>query len=404
MRLGYLLASFPMTSTTFIRREIEAVEALGLPVTRLAVRHWDGRLVDPADIADQARTEYLLTGRAAALIGGALVALVTRPHEIARALPEWVRLVRRARGGPVRHLGYFLQAIRLRTRARALGLDHLHVHFATNAAAVAMLCRLMGGPAYSITVHGPDELVDPIAGSLAAKVRHAAFVVAITGFCRGVVVRAAPAEAGKVHVIACGIPLEDYAPSPPPPAGARRLVCVGRLCANKGQAFIPAAVARLRKRFPELVIELIGDGEERGAIEAEIAKHDVGGQVILSGWKDGAGVTASIKAARALLLPSFAEGLPIVIMEALALGRPVLTTPVAGIPELVDASCGWLFPPGDPERMADAIAAMLAAPGEAIAAMGAAGRARVAARHDLNRQAVLLAALFRSQGRPLSRD
>lgn len=394
MKLAYLLNSYPMTSTLFIRREIEAIEAAGTPVKRFAVRHWGEPLVDPLDRAEATRTQYLLSGNAAGLAVAFLAMLVTRPHRLARALPAWLGLIRAAKGRIVHHVAYLMQAAALRRAAGTAGIDHIHCHFSTNAAAVAMLCRLMGGPRYSFTVHGPDELVDLPGSGIRAKIGHAHAVVAITDYCRGRLAEHVDARtAERIYIVHCGLKLEDFPDTAGPPAGST-LLCVGRLCPQKGQVHIPAAVAAVRDRFPDLRVVLIGDGESRKDVEAEIARHGVGDRVTLAGWRSNAEVRAMLRDARALLLPSYAEGLPIVIMEAFALRRPALTTTIAGIPELVDATCGWLVPPGDHDALVAALTDAMAADEARLTAMGAEGRARVAQRHDLARIAPQLLALF----------
>ncbi|MEM0944219.1 MAG: glycosyltransferase, partial [Pseudomonadota bacterium] len=168
------------------------------------------------------------------------------------------------------------------------------------------------------------------------------------------------------------------------------IVCVGRLCPQKGQTLIPKAVARVAETHPALRVTLIGDGESRAEIEAEIATLGLADRITLLGWQSNAEVRAAISRARALMLPSFAEGLPIVLMEAFALGRPVLTTYIAGIPELVDQSCGWLIPASDEEALAEALADVMATPPERLAEMGRTGRARVEAAHDQHANAARL--------------
>lgn len=394
MTLAYLLNSYPMTSTTFIRREIAAVEAAGVPVKRFAVRHWREALVDPDDRAEQARTEYLLTGNVAALLAGFLVELITHPLRLMRVVPTLAALIRAARGRVVRHIGYLVQAIHVRRRCGALGITHVHAHFSTNATAVAMLCRLLGGPPYSFTVHGPDELVDPAANGIAAKARHARHIVAISDYCRKRLCAVLPDLLhDRIKVIRCGLDPDRFVLAPPDPE-SRGLVCIGRLCPQKGQAELPAAVAALAGRFPDLHVDLVGDGETRPAIARAVRDHDVADRVVLHGWRGNAEIARMLTAARALLLPSHAEGLPIVIMEAFALGRPVIGTRVAAIPELVDASCGWLFEAGSADGLRAAIAAAMSADAATLAAMGAEGRRRVEARHDLKTIAPRLLSLF----------
>ena len=393
MKLAYLMNTYPLTSTTFIRREIEAHERSGLAVARYAMRQWDGELVDPADIAEKPRTQYILSGNAGPLIAACLLELVSNPGGLARALGPWFSLWRKARGGLARHAAYLLEAVYFRRRARADGIDHVHVHFLTNAAAVAMLARIMGGPSYSVTVHGPDELTDAPLLSFPEKIGRASFIAAITHFCKSQLIRFSSIAMGeKIHIVHCALELSQFEPSAPP--DNRTFVCVGRLCPQKGQAQIPAAAAALRAEFPDIRVLLVGDGESRAEVEAEIARHGVGDCVEVKGWTPNAEVRAALRGARALLLPSYAEGLPVVIMEALALGRPAISTYIAGIPELVDEGCGWIIPAGSQEALVEAMRAALAASPETLAAKGAEGRARIERGHDVDAEAAKLRALF----------
>jgi len=396
MKLAYLLNTYPLISTTFIRREIEALEALGQPVHRFAVRKWDEALVDPDDIAEQDRTHYLLTGSRADLARDAMLTLLRHPLRFLGMLPLWWRVWRNANRKFVQHVAYLVEALAFCHRTKALGIDHVHVHFSTNAATVAMLAQRMGGAPYSFTVHGPVELVpgEPAHLSLREKASGAAFVAAITGYCRDQIAQEAPDSADKIRIVPCGIDVDAFSFDPTPPESAR-IVCIGRLCANKGQVHIPPAVAAVAAEFPDLVVELIGGGEDEQAIRDAIAQHGVEQQVVLHGWGSNAYVREQLEASRAMLLPSYAEGLPVGIMEALAIGRPVLTTRIAGIPELVDESCGWIFEPGDEAAIAEALRGIMRASREERAAMGAEGRRRVEERHDRRKSAQMLLATFK---------
>lgn len=395
MRVAYLMNTYPLPSTTFIRREIEALETLGCRIRRYAVRAWPQELVDQRDRTERTATHYLLTGNLARLAAAALLETLGNPGRVLRSIGPWLRLARAARNGWVRPAAYLLQAIYLRRRMAAEGIDHLHVHFATNAATVAMLARLMGGPSYSFTVHGPDEFDAPERFGFSDKIAQAHFVVAISDFCRGRLTELArPEDSHKIRVVRCGLALEDFPARPLRPVGNQTFVCVGRLCPAKAQAAIPAAVAALHRRYPGLKVLLIGDGPCRAEIEAACRRHGVADRVILHGWASNDAVRDHIAASRALLLPSLAEGLPVVIMEAFALGRPVISTHVAGIPELLDARCGWLIPPGDAQALTRAMEAALAASPDELAARGAIGRARVERLHDRRILADALVALF----------
>ena len=392
-RVGYLLNTYPVTSATFIRREIQAVERQGWDVRRYAVRRWDQDLVDPADEREAERTHYVLTGNAAGL-GRALVRQgLVSPGELSRALPAW-RAIARETKGRARAAAYLAQAAYMRAKTAADGVGHVHCHWSTNTATVAMLCRLMGGPSYSFTAHGPDEFVCPESLRFDLKVGHAAFVVAITHYARMQLLRWGGIEhRDKVIVGRCGLDLDafqSHAETPAPPT----FVCVGRLCPQKGQTLIPEAVEPLAREFPDMKVVLIGDGDTRSQIEAEIAARGLEETVELTGWMANAEVRERLANARALLLPSFAEGLPIVIMEAMAQGRPAISTYIAGIPELVDESCGWLVPASSVDDLRGAMRDALTATPRRLAEMGREGRRRVEARHDVDALARLLTARF----------
>lgn len=384
-----------MTTTTFIRREIHALERRGFEVQRYAVRRWREGLVDPQDIREEERTRYLLTGNVAGLFLEFGRELAAHPGAVWRGFRQMVRLAMREGRYSVRHVAYLLQAVSLLRWARADGVSHIHAHFMVNATAVAMLSRVMGGPTYSFTVHGPDEFDDARSLSVDDKLAHADFAVAISHYTKSQLLRFGGAQhADKIHIVHCGIDPEEFSVAPVEGMDAHTLVCVGRLSHNKGQVLIPEAVARLRGEFPALKVILVGDGEARADVEAAIRAHGVGAHVELAGWRANNEVRRLIGRSRALVLPTFAEGLPIVIMEALATGRPVISTYIAGIPELLDAGCGWIVPAGSVNDLADAMAAALRASPDEIARLGAEGRRRVAEGFAIDANVTALAGYF----------
>lgn len=393
MRIGYLMNTYPVTSATFIRREIAALEGLGVAVTRFAVRPWDQDLVDPADRAEAARCTYLLQAGVGRLALAALREAVTNPKRFAHALGGAYQLWRDAgRGAFLRHVAYLLEAAYLKQQARAL--SHIHAHFSTNTAAVALLSARLGGPTFSFTAHGPDEFVDPAASSLAMKLQEARFAVAITQFARAQLALAGGmAVWDKLHVVGCGVDLDSLTAAPASAVDAP-FVCIGRLCTQKAQVLVVKALAEVVQTHPQARVILIGDGDTRPAIEALITQHGLADHIALQGWADNAAVQDALAGSRALLLPSFAEGLPIVIMEAFARARPVVSTFIAGIPELVTPDTGWLIPAGDVPALVQTMRTCLDTTPEVLAQMGEAGRARVAQAHDLQANASKLQALF----------
>jgi glycosyltransferase involved in cell wall biosynthesis len=386
-----------MTSHTFIRREILALEAGGDEVSRFTIRRpRPGDLVDAADLEEQSRTRAVLDVGVVGLLIGLIRAAATGPVAFSRALWICLRLGRRSERGLMLHLAYLAEACVLRGWLAAGGVEHLHAHFGTNPAAVAMLVRALGGPPFSFTVHGPTEFDSPVALSLGEKISRAAFVVAISEFGRSQLYRwSAHSDWPKIRIVRCAVDGDFLSPPPRPPSTAPRLVCVGRLVEQKGQLLLVEAAARLRDRGIAFELVLVGDGPMRGEIEDLIARLALSREVRVVGWKDGAGVRGEILAARALVLPSFAEGLPVVFMEAMALGRPVIGTYIAGIPELVRPGIsGWLVPPGSVERLVDALAEALMTSEVELESMGKAGAALVRERHNSVSEAVKLQELF----------
>lgn len=395
MRLAYLTTAYPEVSHTFIRREILELERRGHEVLRLSVRPPTSRLVDPRDLAEQPRTEVLLA-RPAAIARAVLANLLARPDRFLRALATTLAMSRTSERGLLRHLAYLAEACRVRDRVVAQGSEHLHVHFGTNAAAVGRLARILGGPPFSVTMHGPDEFDAPVALSIADKIHEAAFTVAISHFGAAQLRRwSRPADWDRIEIVRCTIGDEFEKPAGPIPTDSVTFTCVGRLSAQKGQLLLIDAFADLVATGADARLVLAGDGELRGAIEARIAARGVGDRVTITGWVDAERVRELLRASRALVLPSFAEGLPVVILEAFALGRPVVTTFVAGIPELVEPGrSGWLVPAGAQAPLVGALREVLAAPSTALDAMGAHGRTRVLAEHGTAGQVDVLEALF----------
>ncbi len=394
--VAYLVNQYPKVSHSFIRREIQALERLGLTVHRFSQRGWNDALVDPEDISEQARTRYILKAGPLRIFAATCAALLAAPQRFAKALGQAWRLSRQADRAPIFHLIYLAEACWLCAELKRREVPHLHAHFGTNSAQIAMLAHTLGGPAFSFTVHGPEEFDKPLMLHLGEKIRHSAFVVAISSFGRSQLYRWVDvAQWPKVHTVHCGLDESFHAGASAQPCLAQRLVCVGRLCEQKGQMLLLQAMRLLRERGLIFELVLAGDGEMRAALEAQIEQLGLAKQVRITGWVSSAQVRDELLSARAMVLPSFGEGLPVVIMEAMALCRPVLTTYVAGIPELVvDRHTGWLFPAGDVQALADAMAACLGATPQVLQDMGQAARTRVLARHDANTEARKLATLF----------
>lgn len=399
MRIAYLINQYPAVSHSFIRREILALERQGHEVLRISVRGWGDAQQGKEDRLEHTRTRYVLRGGAMPLLFAFLRILTSHPIRLVRTIGLVWTVSRQAdRPLPV-HLIYLLEACLILLWLRAAKTEHLHAHFGTNSAEVAMLVRELGGPRWSFTAHGPEEYDRAKFIALPEKIRRADFVVAVSSFGRSQLFRNVSQEHWeKIQVVHCGIEQAFYKAALNQPGSENRLICVGRLCEQKGQLLLIDAARQLSERGTQFELVLAGDGEMRGEIETLIARYKLQNVVRITGWISSDRVRDEILAARALVLPSFAEGLPVVLMEAMSLGRPVISTYVAGIPELIATNeHGWLVPAGDVGALASALQACLDAPLEAITRMGEASRARVLERHDVDKEAAKLADLFRSR-------
>lgn len=393
MKLLYLISEYPKVSHSFVRREIEALIAGGHEVDRIAIRGWDLDLADPADVAERDRTRYVLRGGMGPLIKSALACLLGAPGRFAEACRLAYTMSKRGDRSLPYHLIYLMEACWIAREVQGQGYRHLHAHFGTNPAEVAALVSVLANLPYSFTAHGPEEYDRPEALHLREKVARSAFVVTVSSFGRSQMLRWVRHEDWpKVKVVHCGVDATFLADEPTPVPAAPRLVCVGRLTGQKGQLLLIEAAGQLRKQGLSFELVLAGDGEMRPEVEALIAQLDLAAHVRITGWLSGAQVRDEIQQSRAMVLPSFAEGLPVVVMEAMALGRPVISTYIAGIPELVKhGETGWLVPAGDVGALVDALKACLAATPEALGEMGRQGRLRALARHDARTEAGRLA-------------
>lgn len=400
MRVAYIINQYPKVSHSFIRREILALERQGLHVERVAIRGWKDTVVDKDDVSEKQKTQYVLAAGAFGLFKAALFMLMTNPVRFFSVFSTMLGLAKKADRAYVYHVIYFFEACYAARLIASKQVQHLHAHFGTNSTEVAMLTSLLTGVPYSFTVHGPEEFDKPQALHLTEKIAAAKFVVAISSFGRSQLFRWCDyAQWDKIKVVHCGLEPtffesgNDMVEQGEP----RRLVCVGRLCEQKGQLLLVQAVANLKKRGVAFQLVLAGDGEMRAEIERMIQQHQLETSVTITGWISSEQVRNELLAAKAMVLASFAEGLPVVIMEAMVFKRPVITTYVAGIPELVKhEKNGWLIPAGDIQALEMAIETALNVSQEDWERMGTLARQDVIARHHIDHEAMKLASFFKA--------
>lgn len=401
-KLGYLVTEYPKPSHSFIRREILALEAMGWSIHRIAIRPIDTNLVDPQDVDEGAKTHQILGQPVLRLLWDATLVKLRHPVRWCRALAMMCRMWRANDRGFIRHVAYLVEAAHLVRHAKRNGIRHVHVHFAANGANVARLSKCLGGPTYSMTVHGPSDFDAPVGQDLAGKVKDAEFIAVISAYCGAQVKRWTDEDLWtKLNEVHCAVnDVFLQGPQPIPPKSST-LICIGRLAGAKLQPVLIDALAKVRDAGVDCRLVLAGDGELRPLIERRVQEHELTDQVEITGWIPESEVLEQLLASRALVLASAAEGLPVVIMESLSVGRPVISTPVAGIPELVaHGEHGWLVPAGDIEGLAEAMIDVMQTPIGELERMGAAGAARIEERHRASTEAAKLDQLFKRILRP----
>ncbi len=393
--IAYLTGEYPRASMTFVQREEAALRALGADVVTCAVRRTgQADRTGPEEEAAARETFYILARarNPLALLADHAAMLAAAPRRYARAFRLALRTARPGLRGGIWQLFYFAEAAVLARYLQARGVGHLHNHFATSSASLAMIASEMSGIPYSFTLHGPADLAAPAAWRLDEKIARARFVACISRYARAqAMLWSDRRHWPKLHVVHCGVDPRRYGGKQVAAAPGLALLFVGRLVAAKGLFTLLEALARAGR--PDLRLTLIGDGPERAALEAEARRLGLAARFL--GYRGQSEVAEAMRAADALVLPSFAEGLPVVLMEAGASGLPVIATRLAGVEELVvDGGSGLIVPPGDADALAHAIDRLADMPREAREAMGQRGRARVAAEFDAADAAARLAALF----------
>ncbi len=398
MRVTYLINQYPKVSHTFIRREVLALERLGFSVQRIAIRGWNDNQIDSEDINEHIKTQYVLKNGAIPLLMAALKMLFKQPCAFATALKLAIKMSFKADRSLIYHLIYLLEACQAAMWSSQFKAEHIHAHFGTNPSEVAMLMGVLLDVPYSFTVHGPEEFDRPQFLKMAEKINRSKFTVAISSFGKSQLQRwVAFSQWSKIKIVHCGLESSFYKVDSVALPSKPKLVCVGRLCEQKGQLLLIEAAKKLADNQIDFELVLAGDGEMRQEVEALIALYALQNRITITGWISSDAVRQHILDAQILVLPSFAEGLPVVIMEAMSLKRPVISTYIAGIPELVKHDeNGWLCVAGDVDDLALTMQQALSTPIDKLQEMGEMAYQQVVARHNIDTEASKLAQLMQS--------
>jgi glycosyltransferase involved in cell wall biosynthesis len=393
--IAYLTGEYPRATDTFIQREVAALRALGFEVETCTIRRTGPEHLTGPEQRQEAGTTFhvLETVRRPLASLRAHGRALRKPGLYLRTLGLAWRTAPRGLRGRLYNLIYFAEAVVLAARMQDRGVVHLHNHIAKASCTVAMLASALSGIPYSFTLHGPDIFFEPHHWRLDEKIARAAFVACISNFCRSqAMLFSDPEHWDKLHIVHCGVDPARYEAAGERAGG--HLLFVGRLAAVKGVPVLIEALAAVRPLRPGLRLTLIGDGPDRRMLEALAREAGIGDAVEFVGYRSQAEVAATLATVDALVLPSFAEGLPVVLMEAMAAGVPVIATRVAGVPELVrEGVHGLLVPPGDTGALAQAVLDLTGDPAKARR-MGEAGREVVRREFNSATEAAWLAILI----------
>ncbi len=283
--IGYFVNQYPKVSHSFIRREILAIESLGVEVMRFAIRACEPELVDEQDRAELPKTRLILGVGITGLLYHLVLVFLTRPIRFLQA--GWIALKFGAvsRRGILKHLAYLAEACVLLHWVTDASIAHIHAHFGTNSTTVVLLCRMLGGPPYSFTVHGPEEFDQPYEISLREKINQAAFVVAISSFGKSQLYRWCDyCHWSKIHVVRCGVDDKFFSQPSTSIPDQPRLVCVGRLSEQKGHWLLVEAVRQLAAENIPFKLVLVGDGPLRKPIEDRIEQCGLSDRIEITGW------------------------------------------------------------------------------------------------------------------------
>jgi colanic acid/amylovoran biosynthesis glycosyltransferase len=405
LKIAYLCSLYPAVSHTFVLREIDALRDLGLEIATFSIhRARSDQMLAHADRVAFESTYAILPPRWTALFAGHLRLATSAPVAYLSTLVLALRLAPAGLRGRLWQFFYFVEAVLLWTECRRRGIRHIHVHMANVAADAALLAAHLGSAieperpwSWSFTMHGPTEFFDVSHFRLATKLRHARFVICITDYTRSQLMALSDLKVwDKLHVIHVGIPIEQFSRSENTsrPKGIPTILFIGRLVPEKGHAVLLEAAALLAKRGHKFNVTLAGDGPERPTLERFAEQLGLASQVSFSGAVGQEEIHAMYSEASIFCLPSFAEGLPVVLMEAMAMELPVVSTWITGVPELVeDGRTGLLVAPGRADELADALERLLSDPARSHE-MGSAAREKVIREFNTENSAEQVHALF----------
>ncbi|MCR4405517.1 MAG: glycosyltransferase [Anaerolineae bacterium] len=399
--IAYVSQQFPCLTMTFIYREVLALRRYGLTIRPISTWRPPAGVMSEEAVELIGETFYIFPLPWLRLLGNHLHYLLTRPGRYLGTLGRLVLFNREPLRHRLRLLVHFIYAVRAAAEIERCQAQHIHADFALNAATVAMVASWLTGRPFSFTAHAADIFVDPIL--LREKIAAASFVVSISEYNKRHLVSIAGDNgvAGKIHLVHYGLNIDQFTPNPNrKPNAVPVLLTVGRLVEKKGLQYLVKACRILVEQGYEFECLIVGQGPEEKMLRQLIREYGLGERVHLLGAMPQERVRELFRRADLFVLPCVVasngdrDGIPVVLIEAMAMGLPVVSTSLSGIPELIENGVsGWVVSPHDEEELAGAMAKLLRDPHQR-ARMGAVGRRKVLEEFNIERSAAQLCALF----------
>ncbi|MGB6295057.1 MAG: glycosyltransferase [Rivularia sp. (in: cyanobacteria)] len=388
MLIAYLTGEYPRATDTFIQREVAALRQQGAEIHTFSVRRTgEEHMVGEEQKQERNQTFYILPPKPFKLARSHFNLFISSPKRYFQALKlAWSTRLHGLRGN-LYQLFYFLEAGILAQEIKQRKIPHLHNHFGDSSCSVAMLAAQLGGFSYSFTLHGPYIFFQPYHWRLDEKINRARFVSCISYYCRSQGMIFSPIEKwNQLHIVHCGIDPALFKPVSHQGKG-KRLLYVGRLAAVKGLPILLESLSSLKQQHPDILLTVIGDGSDRAYLEQMTADLDLKDNVKFVGYKSQVEVRKYLEEADVFVSSSFAEGVPVVLMEAMAAGVPVVAPQIAGISELVENGVsGYIVPAGDTVSLTKSIEKLID-DCELRAKFGIAGRNKVEKEFNINIEA-----------------
>ncbi len=358
MRIAYFTNTYPRATDTFIRREVLGLRERGFEVFTFSVRKTGAdHDVEDEVIQEKKNTHYLLPCSPIQLMATHAKALFKQPLNYIKTLYLALLTSRPGVKGHILQIVYFIEAILLSDLIKKNNIQHLHNHLGDNSGTVTLLAAKYTNITYSISIHGPHIFFDGLHWALDVKTANSTFIACIGHYCKSqMMLYTHQKDWHKFKIIRCGIDPQQFHYQEPDKS-IKKLVYVGRLSGEKGVPILFESLKTLKAKGYSFELNLLGDGDDRKNLERSAQQYGINENVHFHGFVDRTTIETTLIASDIFILPSFAEGIPVALMEAMAIGIPVITTYVGGIAELViDNTTGKMVYPSDPEGLAEAIA------------------------------------------------